>query len=230
MQTSETMLDSYTLPERVKARMILTLFKTHQKQKELGFTLCSNPDNIIVAKEDIEGTSDRIVIDSRLCGIDEKFLGGYHTHFGQDSRPSAEDLHYCGILKITCSGGNDNKIMCNTFKHNQLPAEEYNKMVYDIDKGETKAENPKYQQNFDCVRNIGPLFLEEKNLKEKGKDLEKKKLRVLDLSNSGAPEREMLEAGIDIINDVRKIDILADILKRQIEDTSKRYYNELEII
>lgn len=46
MRTSTTKLDSYTLPERVKARMILKLLET--QQKELGFALCSKPDNIIV--------------------------------------------------------------------------------------------------------------------------------------------------------------------------------------
>lgn len=67
MKTKEIKLDGYTLPERIKAKMILTLFKTHQAKKELGFTLCSKPDNIIVASEDLIGTSERIVIDPKMC-------------------------------------------------------------------------------------------------------------------------------------------------------------------
>lgn len=64
-------VNDYTLPERIKAKMVLTLFKTHQKQKELGFTFCSKPDNIIIAKGDFKGSSGNVVIDSRLCEKDE---------------------------------------------------------------------------------------------------------------------------------------------------------------
>jgi proteasome lid subunit RPN8/RPN11 len=229
MKTKEIKLDGYTLPERIKAKMILTLFKTHQAKKELGFTLCSNPDNIIVASEDIFGISDGIEIDPRLCKKDEKFLGGYHTHPTEDSSASAEDLHHCGILKIVCVGGKtDNKIRCNIWKHEQQSTEEYNKMVYDIRKGVTKYENSKYQPNFDCIRSIGPLFLDEKSIKEKDKDLKKKKLDVLALTN--VSDHEIIEAGTDLLNDTIKLDMRYSVLKKQIEDKSKKYYNKIEIV
>ena len=72
------------LYQKVKAKMIIKLFKTHQAKKELGFTLCSKPDNIIIASEDITGTSDGMLVDPRMCKKDERFLGGYHTHPTKD--------------------------------------------------------------------------------------------------------------------------------------------------
>lgn len=71
MQTNDIKLDDYTLPEIVKAKMVLKLFNT--RQEELGFALCSK-DNIIIAGKDIKGTSDSIVIDPKTCKEDEKFL------------------------------------------------------------------------------------------------------------------------------------------------------------
>jgi len=223
-------LDGYTLPERVKAKMVLTLFRTHRAKKELGFTLCSKPDNIIVTGEDLTGTSDRIVIDSRMCKKDEKFLGGYHTHYMEDSHASAEDLRYCGILKIICTGGsNDNKIRCNTWQHEQQSVEKHNKMIYDIDKGIAKSENPMYQPNFDCIHTMGSLFSDEKYIKEKDKDLKKKELNLLALKKTGVPEHEIKEAETDLFDDAIKRDIFANILKKEIENESKKYYNEIEI-
>lgn len=231
MKAKEIKLNDYTLSERVKAKMIITLFKTHQDKEELGFTLCSNPDNVITASEGLTGTSDGLIIDPRMCKKDEKFLGGYHTHPTEDSHASAEDLHYCGILKIVCAGGKtDNKIRCNIWKHERQSTEEYNKMVYDIRKGVTKYENPKYQPNFDCIRDIGPLFLDEKRIKEKDKDLKKKKLDVLALDRTDVSEREIIEAGTDLLNDTIKRDIRYNTLKKQIENESKKYYTEVEII
>ncbi len=231
MKSKEIKLDSNTLPERVRTKMILTLFKTHQTKKELGFTLCSKPDNIIVASEDITGISDRIIIDPRMCKKDEKFLGGYHTHFGRDSYPSAEDLHYCGIFKIICTGGSvDNKIRCNTWKHGQQSVEAHNKMIYDIDKGITKSENMKYQPNFDCIRNMGSLFSEEKYIKEEvDKDLDEKKLRLYALERSGAPEKVIIEAENEIVDGIEKRNRSAIELTRKIINESKKYYNEIEI-
>jgi hypothetical protein len=231
MKTNEIKLNDYTLPEKIKAKMIITLFKTHEDKEELGFTLCSNPDNVITASEGLTGTSAGLIIDPRMCKKDEKFLGGYHTHPMEDSHASAEDLHHCGIFKILCTGGKtDNKIRCNIWKHEQQSTEEYNKMVYDIHDGVTKYKNPKYQPNFDCIRSIGPLFLDEKHLKEKDQDLKKKKLDVLALDRPGISEHEIIGAGTDLLNDMIKRDIRYNILKKQIENESKKYYTEVEII
>lgn len=111
METKEIKLNGYTLPDKVKKKMRYTLHKTQQSKVEMGFTLCSKPDNIIRARGDCIGSSCKMVIDSKKCEKDEKFLGGYHTHPGEDSHASAEDLRYCGIFKIICTGGQtDNKI------------------------------------------------------------------------------------------------------------------------
>lgn len=62
MKTKEIKLNGHTLPERVKTKMIITLFKTHQNKEELGFALCSNPDNVITTSEDLTGTSDELIM------------------------------------------------------------------------------------------------------------------------------------------------------------------------
>ncbi len=198
METKETKLNGYTLPDELKKKMRDILYKTQHTKKEMGFTLCSKPDNIIRARGDHIGSSYKMVIDSRMCEKDEKFLGGYHTHFGQDSNASAEDLRYCGIFKITCTGGQI---------YEQPSVDEYNKMIYDNNKGITKFENPKYQSNFDCIRTIGSLFSDEKYIKEKlDKDLDKKELKLLTLNKSGASEREITEVAVDLISSTIKRD------------------------
>ena len=109
--------------------------------------------------------------------------------------------------------------------------EEHNKMIYDIDKGITKSENPKYQPNFDCIRTIGPLFLDEQNIKEFDKDLEKKELKLSTFINkSGISECEIMEAVSNHLNDEKNRNTRYNILKEQIENESKKYYNEVEII
>ena len=184
-----------------------------------------------MAKGYFTGIPDRVEIDPRMCEKGEKFLGGYHTHFRQDSYPSAEDLHYCGLFKIICSGGNDNKIRCNTFKDGQQSVEDYNKMVYDIDKGETKYENPKYQPNFDCIRTMGPLFSEEKRIKEEVDiDLDEKISRLYDLRRRGVSEHAIIEAENRLANDTEKRNRSVRKLVKKIRDESKKYYNEVEII
>lgn len=161
---------------------------------------------------------------------DEKFLGGYHTHPRENSYASAEDLRYCGIFKIICTGGlDDNKIRCNTWKHEQQSVEDHNKMIYDIDKGVTKS-NHKYQPNFDCIRTMGSLFSEEKYIKENlDKDLNKKELYILNLNKYGIPEYKIQEAVNELINDTIQRNKYANKLKEEIKNESKKYYNEIEI-
>lgn len=66
-------------------------------------------------------------------------------------------------------------------------------MIYDISKGMIKSENPKHQPNFDCIRTIGPLFSEEKDMKEKmDKDLDTMKLYLSILKKSRPPESRII--------------------------------------
>jgi len=96
-----TKLNSYILTDEVKDAMRNKLYKT--QQEELGFTLCSKSDNIIMPGRDLVGDSRKIEIDPGACKEDEKFLGGYHTHPETDSRASAEDLYHCGKFKVICT-------------------------------------------------------------------------------------------------------------------------------
>lgn len=87
----ETKLNSYILTEELKKKMRDTLHNTQQVKVEMGFTLCSKPDNIIRSRGYRIGDSREIEISPRVCEKYEKFLGGYHTHPKVDSSASARD-------------------------------------------------------------------------------------------------------------------------------------------
>lgn len=231
METKETKLNGYILTEELKKKMRDTLLKTQQTKKEMGFTLCSKSDNIIRPRGDHTGDLLKIKIDSEACEKDEKFLGGYHTHFGTDSSASATDLRYCGIDKTTCIGGyTDNKIRCYIWKYEQSSLEESNKIVDSINKGITKYENSKHQHIFDCIRDMNPLFLGDIYIREKlDKDLEKTESRLLALKKTGGPKYEITKIENEINTRKRKRDKFVDELYKKVQDKSKKYYNEVEI-
>lgn len=59
-------LNSYILSDNIKDEMRHKLDKTRQDKVELGFTLCTNSDNIIRSRGDHIGNSDKISIYSQL--------------------------------------------------------------------------------------------------------------------------------------------------------------------
>lgn len=232
MQTNEIKLNGYTLPERIKTKMVLKLRGT--QQKELGFALCSRPDNIIVEGQDIEGTSDRIIIDPSMCKNGKKFLGLYHTHPSDDSRASAVDLARCGKGKIICIGGKtDGKIKCNIWKYEQLSQEDIDnmdKINKGIKKSATKSEISRYQQSSNCANVMGPLAFEEECVKKIDKDIYKKSSNISALKNKyGTSESEIKEAENDLRSDIIKRDILANKADNEIENEAKKYYRDVEI-
>ena len=223
-----TKLNSYILTDRVKDAMRNKLYKT--QQEELGFTLCSKSDNIIMPGRDLIGDSRKIEIDPGACKEDEKFLGGYHTHHETDSRASAEDLYHCGKFKIICTGGKtDNKIRCHTWKYEQLSSEDIGKMTDIVKKGVTNFESLKYQQSFNCFDTMEPLYSREKNVKE---NMDKKiydiKSFLSILKKSGATESATrVQNMLTIATKARNI--YANKLVEEIKNESKKYYNEVEI-
>ncbi len=218
-------LDNYTLPERVKAKMVLKLLNT--QQEELGFALCSK-DNIITTGKDLRGTSDRIEIYPSECKQDEKFLGSYHTHPKKDSRASARDLVHCGIDKIICIGGKtDNNIRCNIWKYEQLPSEDIDKMKGDTNESVTESEKLRYQQISDCASTLVPLVYEEECVEKINKDIYKKLSNILALKNkSGISESEIKKAADDLDDSIKKRYILAYKANKETETESKKYYDE----
>lgn len=226
MKTKEIKLNGYILPNNVKDNMEGLLDKT--SKEEIGFVLCSK-DNIIRRGKYFVGSPSEMIVDPRTCEKDEKFLGAYHTHPKDDSQPSARDLRYCGIFKIVCTGGKaDNKIRCHTWKYEQPSVDEYNKMIYDISEDKIEPKNPKYKQNFGCINDILPLYLEEKRIKEKvDEDLRERELRLLSIK--GSVSAETIEEGGKLFEDTVKRDIYANILKKETGNRSKKYYNEMEI-
>lgn len=227
----ETKLNGYILREKLKEKMRDTLRKTQQSKVELGFSLCSKSDNIIRARGYYIGSRDEIEIDPRACKEDEKYLGAYHTHPRDDSRASARDLRFCGLAKMICTGGNfDSKIRCYTWKYEQPSPMEINKIADDINKDTISPENLKFKQNFDCLYSIGSLYSEERKIKEKlDKDLDEKDSRILDLKNSGASESKIMELVEEYIYKTLTRDSYVDTLKKEIENESKKYYEDIEI-
>jgi proteasome lid subunit RPN8/RPN11 len=208
-------LNSYILSDDVKDEMRNKLDKTRQDRIELGFTLCANSNNIIRSRGNPTGTSNKIEIDPRACRGDEKFLGGYHTHPKSDSYPSAEDLIHCGIHKIICTGGMDDKIRCNVWKYGQLSSEDKNKMIDEYVSG---YNNHKYQQTFDCINDFEPIYREERNIK--GLDESLKQLESYLSTPSIRMQYDIAKAGRNL---------RAGILNGDIKNKSRKYYNEVEI-
>ena len=221
-----TELNGYILHDKIKQDMRSKLDDT--QQDELGFALCSE-DNIIVEGKHATGTPDGITIDSSMCKKGEKFLGGFHTHSREDYYPSAEDLIRCGTFNIICTGGkSDNKIRCDTWKHEQLSSGDINKMKEDTNRNITESERFRYQKSFDCGNTIWPLLSEEKDIKKLNKGLND--IESL-LSNS---RRYMTVESVtrvrDTLNMLTEIkNIRTNRLVREIENKSKKYYNEVEI-
>lgn len=212
-------LNSYILSDDIKDEMRNKLNKTRQDKVELGFTLCANSDNIIRSRGNPTGTSNKIEIDPRACKGDEKFLGGYHTHPKSDSYPSAEDLIHCGIHKITCTGGIDDKIRCDTWKYAQLSSEDKYKMINGYRSG---YKNPKYQQTFDCISDFEPLYREEKYIKSLDDHLEE-----LESSMAGVTVSPSIMMQRSFVKTIR--DRHTSILIEGIKNKSEKYYNEIEI-
>lgn len=229
--TMETKLNSHILTEELKKKMRDTLHKTKQTKIEMGFTLCSKSDNIVRSRGYHIGSSHEIEINPRSCEKDEKYLGGYHTHPSDGSHASARDLHYCGMAKMMCIGGHtDNKIRCYTWKHEQPMPEERDKIVDDIKKGIISPENFKYQSHFDCLYSMNILYSKEMDIREKvDRELDLMKSDLLDLHRFGASENKIEEAVHKLINETLKRDMSVNKLKKEIENESKKYYNDIEI-
>ena len=223
-----TELNGYILPDKIKQDMRSKLDDT--QQDELGFALCSK-DNMIVEGRHTTGTPDGITIDSSMCKKEEKFLGGYHTHpIGRgDSYASAEDLIHCGTNKIICMGGKtDNKIRCNIWKYGQLSSEDITKMKEDTNNNITEYERSRYQKSFDCGNSFYPLSLEEKKIKKLNKDLDDTESLLSDSRRYMTVESmTRVRNTLNMLTEIKNI--RTNRLIREIENKSKKYYNEVEI-
>lgn len=230
MKGKEIKLNSYILPDSVKNDMRSTLDETQTLEK--GFGLCTK-DNIIRRGKDFVGDSNRIRPNLLLglCDKGEKFLGLYHTHPTSDSQPSAEDIHNCGKFRTMCTGGkSDGKVMCQTYKGEQISTREHAGMLYDLSQGITKTENQKYQSNLCCINSTLPLSLAESYIKKVDKDLGDRRSYLLSLRESDRLRPEIEEERNKLNVDIYLRNIYSDALKEEIKRQSRKYYNETEII
>lgn len=218
-----TRLNSYILPDDIEDKMKERLRKT--RQNELGFTLCSNQNNIITAKGYRKGKSDRIEIDTDACGKDEKFLGGYHTHPKGNSLASAEDLAHCGVFKAICIGGvKDDGIRCQIWKQKQISKEDGLIIAKDIKDNKKQPTNKEHKTNFNCANIMSILAKKEDILVGMDKDIDNIKsfLSIINKPLSTDLQNTIITAG-------ESRDTYANKLKEEIENESKKYYNGVEI-
>ncbi len=218
-----TRLNSYILPDDVENNMKERLHKT--RQNELGFTLCSNQNNIITANGYREGKSDRIEIDIEACDKDEKFLGGYHTHPKGNSLASAEDLAHCGAFKAICIGGvKDDGIRCQIWKQKQISKEDGLIIAKDIKDNKKQPTNKEHKTNFNCANIMSILAKKEDILVGMDKDIDNIKsfLSIINKPLSTDLQNTIITAG-------ESRDTYANKLKEEIENESKKYYNEVKI-
>jgi hypothetical protein len=231
MSRKETKLNGYILPDSVKNDMRSVLHKTRRDEK--GFALCVK-DNIIMRGKDFVGDSSRIKTNliSGSCKRGERLLGLYHSHPGTYSHPSAGDLHNCGVFKTVCIGGtSDNKIMCHTFKGEQISAPLHTGILHVISQGATRTIDPKYQSNLDCINDTLPLHLAERYIKEKVDiDLENRELYLSSLREPDRSRPEIEEERMKLEFDKYVRNVRANILKKETKRQSSKYYNEIEIL
>jgi hypothetical protein len=132
-----TKLNSYILTDGLKEEMKRQLETSKQNKIEQGFDLCSI-DSYLHAENICSGEVCKIF--RKLSCSKGKYLGGFHTHPGDDSDLSIRDMIsiYENKEHLSCIGGDkDNKISCYIIK--KTPKEEgtllyFLKNIYESDK------------------------------------------------------------------------------------------------
>ena len=145
METKEIKLNSYTLLDDSIEKMKDALHISRRDKKEVGLTMCSSKDDVIVLREQHAGENQQVFI-KRQCNEGEKYVGYYHTHHKGTSKASSGDLRLCGTSKILCIGGKEDQgeqrndsVRCYTWKGKVIPVEEGAQLLADVRKGKKRT-------------------------------------------------------------------------------------------
>lgn len=157
-------LNSYTLSDNSIDTMRNALDRSRYIKKEIGLTMCSRQDNVIMLRGEHEG-GERSAPLKRQCDKGEEYVGHYHTHPVETSKANGIDLAKCGDSKIICVGGvseqrsqqgqiTDN-INCYIWKDKVISVQEGEQILTDVLKGRKEPRNPEHRQHFNCSNTIG---------------------------------------------------------------------------
>jgi hypothetical protein len=219
-----TKLNSYNLSDKIIDLMKSLLSRS--ESSEFGFTLCSDQNNNLHARNICSGKACEVNIEGK-CDKEEKFAGTYHTHPTSYSLASVADLIHCGIVPNICIGGKeDNKIRCYTWKHNHISVEKYNELAYTYNIGNKKIEDHLHEKNFECMKEFGPIIHIEKIVRKDDKKIDMLFSLIRMAEQENIPKDridEMRESLKPILDERRKV--VTDIHKSSTELIPK-YYKE----
>lgn len=162
-RTTPKYLNSFIIPDDIIKKMDETLKESRTKEIELGFSLCKRTDNnILKIGEQCVGGECSISLPEQCEEKDDIYVGTYHTHFNESSRPSSQDIPIIYKRGLACIGGiHENKIRneeINCYTRNVPKDIESiyrfkDKLVFIKDRIERRKEIDKFvKDNFDIIK------------------------------------------------------------------------------
>ena len=218
-------LDKYTLPEETIDLMKSILYKSRQKQSELGFTLCSDKRDNIQARNICIGEACGVKIEEK-CDEKETYVGTYHTHLYL-SLPSAGDLIKCGSTPNICIGGQrDNKIRCYTWQHGHISNDKYEELGDLYRSGVKEIDNSAHKVNFECIKDFSQPRIVEQNMPYAEKFLNDLKQDIQKEIQEKAPQSIIKFMKNNLESEVKRLNkMLLDSQKETIK-LAPKYYKE----
>jgi hypothetical protein len=156
-------LNSFILPDEVAKEMIIKLREGQLKEIELGFSLCKAQNrDILKIGEHCTGGECSISTPS-TCKGNDIYVGAYHTHHHESSRPSSQDIPVIYNRGFACIGGIEShkeEIKCyirSTPKDIEDIYRFKDRLAFIIDRTEKRKEIDKFIKNnfrvIDILRN-----------------------------------------------------------------------------
>lgn len=151
-------LNSFILPDKVAKEMRKKLRESLLKEIELGFSLCRGQNsNILQVGEQCTGGECSVSTPS-TCKGNDIYVGAYHTHHHESSRPSSQDIPVIYNRGLACIGGFESykeEIKCyirSTPKDIEAIYSFKDKLALIIDRTEKRKEIDKFvKDNFRII-------------------------------------------------------------------------------
>lgn len=217
-------LGKYSLPDKTINQMKTALLKSIQTGKELGFTLCANQKDNLLARNMCTGGDCHIVVTTE-CSKHETYAGMYHTHPFGDSNASASDLNECGASHSICVGGReDNKIRCYVWQHEHLTEKKYKELKKLCNKGITQIDGHTYEKNFQCMKDLIQPASTYEIILEKDKIILKQWKKLQAAKRKGAPKHIIDKMEKDMKHDKEYTDKLSSDMNKKLSELVSKYY------
>ncbi len=199
-------LNSYTLSDNSIDTMTSALGRSRHINKEIGITMCSRRDNIIMLRGCHVGEKRNAPI-MRKCNEEEEYIGHYHTHPIATSKATGIDLAKCGNSKIICVGGMSEQILqqgkttdnvnCYIWKDKVISVQESEQILIDALKGRKEPRNPEHRQNFNCSNTIGRYGYKELELTNEQESLAFAPMRKLSIKKELGELETLVDKEVD---------------------------------